>query len=85
MQPGDVFLKGASPGHCVIVMDMAENKQTGEIIFIAAQGYMPAQEMHILENPANEDGNPWYTLDFGDELITPEWTFSDTQLYRFRD
>ncbi len=85
MQPGDVFLKGASPGHCVIVLDMAENEKTGEIIFITAQGYMPAQEMHILKNPANEQGNPWYPLDFGDELTTPEWTFTRDQLYRFKD
>ena len=85
MQPGDIFLKGASPGHCVIVMDMADNRETGDTIFIAAQGYMPAQEMHILKNPANEGGNPWYRLDFGDELITPEWTFTNKQLYRFED
>lgn len=85
MQPGDIFLKGALPGHCVIVLDMAENEKTGDIIFIIAQGYMPAQQMHVLENPANEDGNPWYRMDFGDELITPEWTFTDKQLYRFRD
>ncbi len=85
MQPGDVFLKGALPGHCVIVLDMAENKKTQEVIFITAQGYMPAQEMHILKNPANEEGNPWYSLDFGDELITPEWTFTNDQLYRFEE
>lgn len=83
MQPGDVFLKGATPGHCVIVLDMAENEDTGKKIFIAAQGYMPAQEMHILKNPANQDGNPWYRLDFGSELDTPEWRFTHDQLYRF--
>lgn len=30
MQIGDVFIKGGSPGHCVIVVDMAENKSTGQ-------------------------------------------------------
>lgn len=85
LKPGDIFLKGASPGHCVIILDMAENKETGETMFIIAQGYMPAQEMHILENPANDEGNPWYSVDFGDELITPEWTFTSNQLYRFEE
>lgn len=85
LKPGDIFLKGASPGHCVIILDMAENEETGETRFIIAQGYMPAQEMHILKNPANSEGNPWYSVDFGDELITPEWIFSSDQLYRFEE
>lgn len=85
MQPGDVFLEGATPGHCVIIMDMAQNEETGETLFIAAQGYMPAQEMHILKNPANGGENPWYGIDFGEELVTPEWTFTREQLYRFAE
>jgi hypothetical protein len=59
MQLGDLFIKGATPGHCVIVLDMAENKATGDKIFITAQGYTPAQDMHILKNPENGGGNPW--------------------------
>ncbi len=85
MQPGDVFLKGASPGHCVIVLDAAKNEETGEMRFIIAQGYMPAQEMHILKNPNNAQGNPWYSTDFGEQLITPEWIFTKDQLFRFVD
>ncbi len=85
MRPGDVFLKGGSPGHCVIIIDMAENPQTGERVFLAAQSYMPAQDIHILKNPANEDGNPWYPMEFGDKLVTPEWTFSKDQTYRFAE
>ena len=83
MQPGDVFMYGNTPGHCVIVLDMAENQVTGEKRFILAQGYMPAQEIHILKNPANEEGNPWYGMDFGEKLSTPEWTFTRDQLMRF--
>lgn len=83
MQPGDVFIKGGSPGHCEIVVDMAENAETGEKIFILAQGYMPAQEMHIVKNPHNNEGNPWYTTDFEDELDTPEWSFTRDQLKCF--
>lgn len=85
MQPGDVFLSGGTPGHCVIVLDMAENAETGGKIFILAQGYMPAQDMHILKNPSDDEGDPWYSVDIGDELVTPEWTFTKDQLYRFKD
>lgn len=85
LQPGDVFLKGASPGHCVIVLDAAKNEQTGEMKFLIAQGYMPAQEMHILKNPVNAEGNPWYSTDFGEQLVTPEWTFTRDQLFRFEE
>ncbi|WP_242973341.1 DUF4846 domain-containing protein [Clostridium thermosuccinogenes] len=85
MRIGDVFLKGEDPGHCVIVLDMAENKDTGEKIFIVAQSYMPAQDIHILKNPAEDEGNPWYSLDFGETLITPEWKFTKDQLVRFED
>lgn len=80
---GDVFIKGGSPGHCVIVMDMAANQNTGKKIFIIAQGYMPAQEMHILKNERIPSMSPWYETDFGDELHTPEWTFTNKELKRF--
>jgi hypothetical protein len=85
MKIGDVFLKGEDPGHCVIVVDMAENKDTGQKIFMLAQGYMPAQDIHILKNPRQADISPWYPLDFGEKLYTPEWTFSRDQLVRFGD
>ena len=83
MQIGDVFIKGGSPGHCVIVVDMAENKSTGQKVFMLAQSYMPAQQTQLLINPNDDNLSPWYSLDFGDNLRTPEWTFSKDQLKRF--
>ena len=44
---------------------------------------MPAQDMHVLRNPAAGNDNPWYGLDFGETLRTPEWTFKSTDLQRF--
>jgi hypothetical protein len=85
MQIGDVFLKGSLPGHCVIIVDMAENKDTGEKLFIIAQSYMPAQDIHILKNNNDKSISPWYSADFGEILITPEWKFTRDQLYRFDD
>jgi hypothetical protein len=83
MQPGDVFIKGGFPGHAVIVLDMAVHKTSGKKIFILAQSYMPAQDIHILKNP-EESGTPWYPLDFEGDLETPEWTFQSTELKRFK-
>lgn len=80
---GDVFIVGGNPGHCVIVIDMVENKSTGEKLFLLAQSYMPAQDIHILKNPLNQNLSPWYDLDFGQILITPEWQFDRKDLKRF--
>ncbi len=83
MKAGDVFIEGGFPGHAVIVADMAVNKTTGKKLFLLAQSYMPAQDMHILRNPVNQGQNPWYKINFGQKLYTPEWTFERNQLKRF--
>ncbi len=76
---GDVFIVGGSPGHAVIVVDVAENKK-GNKVFMLAQSYMPAQETQILRNLSSPEISPWYDSDIKGELITPEWTFYTTQL-----
>ncbi|MEW6731072.1 MAG: DUF4846 domain-containing protein [Acidobacteriota bacterium] len=79
---GDVFIQGGFPGHAVIVVDMAVNK-SGKKLFLLAQSYMPAQDLHILKNPTDYSLSPWYNLDFGETLETPEWAFRKTDLKRF--
>ena len=82
LQIGDVFIQGGSPGHAVIVVDMAFDADANKA-FLLAQSYMPAQEVQILKNPADKDGGPWYrTLSSGD-VDTPEWTFTTSDLKRF--
>ena len=84
MKIGDVFIQGGTPGHAVIIVDMAINKNTNEKVFLLAQSYMPAQQTQILTNPNNEGLSPWYYLnDINSELITPEYYFSSDQLMRF--
>ena len=80
---GDVFIKGGFPGHAVIVVDIAVNPKNNQKIMLLAQSYMPAQEIQILKNPNNVSLSPWYAVDFGTSLQTPEWTFSSSQLKRF--
>lgn len=81
IQAGDVFLKGASPGHVVMLADLCENTQ-GKKAFLLAQGYMPAQEFHILKNPLHEN-DPWYYMEEVQyPFRTPEYTFMEGSLRR---
>ncbi len=82
---GDVFILGSFPGHAVIVVDVAVNPTSGEKVFLLAQSYMPAQEIHLLKNPVDEDLSPWYSTDFGNILRTPEWIFRPFHLKRWND
>jgi len=77
MQAGDVFVKPGFPGHAMLVADVAINKE-GEKIFMLVQSYMPAQDIHLVKNPANDEGNPWYKIN--NVVQTPEWTFRSDQL-----
>ncbi|WP_455716203.1 DUF4846 domain-containing protein [Anaerosporobacter sp.] len=81
LQIGDVFLKGGSPGHVVMVVDICENEQ-GEKAFLLAQGYMPAQEFHVLNNPAS-DTDPWYYVNEVEyPFRTSEYSFDEGSLKR---
>jgi hypothetical protein len=80
---GDVFIEPGFPGHAIIVVDMAENKRNGKKAFLLAQSFMPAQDIHVLKNPNNAGLSPWYELDFGETLRTPEWHFRNTDLKYF--
>ncbi|HOT74838.1 MAG TPA: DUF4846 domain-containing protein [Candidatus Wallbacteria bacterium] len=82
IRAGDVFVKGGFPGHAVIVADTAENEK-GEKVFLLLQSYMPAQDVHVLNNPAGGTLHPWYGADFGETLNTPEWDFTRDELMRF--
>lgn len=77
---GDVFIQGGSPGHAVIIIDIAVNKKTGEKIMMLAQSYMPSQELHILKS--FEKISPWYPIKAG-RLITPEWQFEEGSLKKW--
>lgn len=79
IEPGDVLIQTRNPyGHAVMVMDVAKNPK-GQRVFILAQSYMPAQEIHILNNPESEILSPWYMALEG-KIETPEWTFNSDDL-----
>jgi len=80
---GDIFIQGGFPGHAVIVVDAALNSPTGEKIFLLAQSFMPAQDIHILRNPVDSNLSAWYESNFGDTLHTPEWDFNADDIKEF--
>ena len=82
---GDVFIAGRDgvrAGHCLIVVNTAQNA-AGRRLFMIAQGFLPAQEMEVLINPTSPQSGAWYPADFGQTLVTPEWTFKAADLRRF--
>jgi hypothetical protein len=83
MQIGDVFIRPGFPGHAEIVVAMAQHPRTGARVFLLAQGYMPAQDMHVVRNLNDKKMSPWYPVNFGNKLMTPEYTFTDKELMRF--
>ena len=81
IEPGDVLIRGGFPGHAEIVMDVAVNN--GKKIYLLAQSYMPAQDIHVLINPANKKLSPWYQVTDNTAIETPEYTFSKYEFKRW--
>jgi len=79
IEPGNIFVQGGFPGHAITVMAVAISEK-GEKVFLLAQGYMPAQDIHILKNPLNKTLSPWYELKEIFPLVTPEWIFINGSL-----
>jgi hypothetical protein len=82
IEPGDVLIRGGFPGHAVIVMDVAVN-EAGKKIYLLAQSYMPAQDIHVLVNPVNTDLSPWYEVNDNPIIQTPEYTFTQNELRKW--
>jgi len=84
LYPGDMFLQSGSPGHCVLVVDIAED-ESGNRCFLLAQGYMPAQDFHVLKNPLHPE-DPWYYVsEISFPLLTPAWSFAEGSPVRWSD
>jgi hypothetical protein len=83
IKPGDIFIEGGFPGHAVTVMAVAKNEH-GQTIFLLSQGYMPAQDIHVLKNYGNRKISPWYTSKELYPLYTPQWQFEKGSLKRWQ-
>lgn len=82
IKAGDMFIRGGSPGHCVMAADVAVDKD-GNYCYLLAQGYMPAQEFHVLKNPLHEE-DPWYYVsELEYPVMTPEYVFQEGSFKRW--
>ena len=80
---GDIFIRGGSPGHVVMIADICKNAK-GKKAYLLAQGYLPAQEFQLLRNPLHED-DPWYyEEEIKYPLRTPEYSFEKGSLRRYK-
>ncbi len=86
LEPGDVFNQSGSPGHVVMQLDVAENA-LGQRVALIGQGFMPAQEMHVLRARGEHVlDDVRFVLPEGaeDTLSTPSWApFGRTDARRF--
>ena len=82
---GDLLVNGGSPGHAVVIVDEAVNA-AGERCYLLAQGYMPAQNCHII-NGYEDKQNPWYTAEqlSGDPVRLSSYTFTGEALRRWKE
>lgn len=81
MKVGDVIIKGGSPGHVVMVVDICENA-AGKKAYLLGQGYMPAQEFHVIRNPAHSEDSWYYEEEIQFPLRTTEYIFEEESMIR---
>lgn len=76
---GDVLVAPGSPGHAVLVMEVAR-EPSGAAWVLAAQGFMPAMDFHVVAGPTGG----WFRV-AGTELPTAPIPLAWSTLGRFPD
>lgn len=83
LKTGDILITPGSPGHVVFIAGVSENKE-GKKLFLLAQGFTPAQSIHVMKNPFNPAISPWYELDVdAEETKTARYLFNPTDFRSF--
>ncbi len=62
LKTGDILITPGSPGHVVFIAGVCINKE-GKKLFLLGEGFTPAQSIHLLSNPFDQNISPWYELD----------------------
>jgi hypothetical protein len=85
LQAGDFLIQGGSPGHAVVILDLARGAggRANELRGLIGQGFMPAQDLHVLRGA---DRSAWFELRVDRAISIPLWggSFRWAQLRRFR-
>lgn len=83
IRTGDFLLNAGSPGHSVFIVGVAKNEE-GKKLYLLAESFMPAQDIHVIKNPYRKDVSPWYELDVKSKVIkTINYTFNPNRIRRF--
>lgn len=83
IKAGDCVIEGGFPGHVIVVVDVAIDTISGNKFVLFAQGFTPAQDIHIIKNLEESKLNPWYRVSDNQRLIIPEWIFQWSDLFTF--
>jgi len=76
LQPGDFLVDPGSPGHAVLVLDVAVHED-GRRVGLVGQGFIPAQEFHVVSGDgARALEGTWFSLPSSpdDALDIPSWS-----------
>lgn len=68
LRAGDFFILPGNPGHAVVVLDVAKNRE--ERAALLGQSFMPAQNLQVLRA---KDGGAWFRLERDKAVDTPFW------------
>ena len=85
VSPGDFFVSPGSPGHAILVLDVAIAEGRPPVALLG-QGFMPAQEFHVLTDTADHVQAHWFELPLakGDYLLNPSYYgIPRTGVFRF--
>ncbi|WP_241507294.1 DUF4846 domain-containing protein [Aquimarina sediminis] len=80
---GDMLVKPGFPGHIEIIIDEVVNN-TGDKMFLLAQGNTPAQNVCLLKNFEDTSISPWYKFDETQPVYTPSYYFDKALFIRFK-
>jgi hypothetical protein len=88
LKPGDFFLQGGSPGHVVMLLDIAAHPD-GRRIALIGQGFLPAREFSVIKTRGDRVlENVWFILpdQAGSSIPAPPWynAFSMEDAWRFK-
>jgi hypothetical protein len=76
-RPGYLLVAPGSPGHAVLLLDVARKEGSGELVVLVGEGFMPAQSFHVELGPMSG----WWPYEDGVSL--PHWELPASGLRRF--
>ncbi|MFY7669817.1 DUF4846 domain-containing protein [Tenacibaculum sp. MEBiC06402] len=80
---GDMLVQPGFPGHIEIIVDEIIN-ESGEKMYLLAQGNTPAQNVCLLKNFENLEISPWYQFAENKPIYTPSYYFNEPVFIRFK-